>query len=192
MKEFFTTISMPKVLLLTIVTSAVAGWIVRPRHRQPRPARQRACLPEDLSSRSVGDPQPMTADLVDGTAVPSSSIAVKPLQVWHGTLSGNSSALNVSLGQVVSDVKVFLKLWSGFRGTDRPPDVDFQKEVVVVGMIRGSNHADLDVRRCPAGGVWMSIRGDGVNAEGLCYVFARFSRADLQPDRLLAPAKTRG
>jgi hypothetical protein len=74
----------------------------------------------------------------------------KPVPVvkeWKGSVEDEALEKEAPASGFINDAKSLEKLWKAWKLADKPPEVDFQKELVLVAVTRGSRlqmSANLD------------------------------------------------
>jgi len=64
---------------------------------------------------------------------------VKPLNTWTGKPRSNELRKEAPEGGVIADKAKFEKLWKAWRGDEKVPAVDFDKNVIAVELANGPN-----------------------------------------------------
>ncbi len=105
-------------------------------------------------------------------SIPAVGEMVPPIKEWKGSVE--DVALLKDTPTVIADSKALEKLWKDWKVADKPSDIDFTKELVVITTSRGSQLrllANLD-----EGNLQVSGLGTRDLRPGFRYVIATVSR----------------
>ncbi|MCC6419801.1 MAG: hypothetical protein IT429_16330 [Gemmataceae bacterium] len=64
--------------------------------------------------------------------------ALKPLREWRGSVMDEALMKQAPAGQAIANEKTFAALWKAWEPEKKVPEVNFQKELVLVAATRGS------------------------------------------------------
>lgn len=169
MKDFVSSLSMPKLLVLTIVMSAGVGfWVGGPQQRPSQMADPGP--PPGMPFMPPAPPVGVVPPPLEGPGE-----AVQPLQVWQGRLPHGADPASAASGRLIADAREWRTLWSGLRGAERLPAVNFDRDIIVLATLDRSNFARLNLLRGPGGRIHL-VCADRLPGNGVCYVFARFRK----------------
>jgi hypothetical protein len=114
---------------------------------------------------------------------------VPVLQTWDGivtdeSLKGAAASLRAAgsspAAGYVANEKEFLRLWKAWRPGEKAPAIDFEKEIVLVGVSPGPNRVTLVPKLDEEGDLHISLRTNLVEGKGFGYGIVTVKREGIK------------
>jgi len=114
---------------------------------------------------------------------------VPALQTWDGlvrdeSLKGVAASLKAAgsspASGYIANEKEFLRLWKAWRPDEKAPRVDFDKEIVLVGVSPGPNRLTLAPKLDAKGDLRIHLRTNLVEGKGFGYGIATVKREGIK------------
>jgi len=97
---------------------------------------------------------------------------IKPLQTWQAKVQDEALKNAAPPSGFVTNAKEFAALWKAWRGDEKVPDVDFKKNLVLVGLAGGPNIAGIGATLSDDGNLTVLVRQTLIGGPGFGYQLA--------------------
>ena len=101
---------------------------------------------------------------------------IVPIQQWTGKSQNTADLALAPENGVIVDAKTWKRVWTAWQGEVKLPDVNFAKQVVLVGTVRGPNRVFVNVSVDDQGDVKMVTGGTKMGGPGFGFAFLQVSR----------------
>jgi len=102
---------------------------------------------------------------------------VKPVDVWSGKIRDDSLRKLAPRSGFIADAGTWKKLWTAWRPDQKGPEVDFDKELVLVGTVPGPNLVLMRPTLSDDGNLRYILAGTKIAGPGFGYKLLRISSA---------------
>lgn len=102
--------------------------------------------------------------------------AIKPVETWKGKLQDESLKAKAPESGFIADAKSWKKLWKAWRAGEKVPQIDFAKDLVLVGTAPGPNLAGMSPRLDDQGNVKFIVFSTRIGGPGFGYTLFQMSR----------------
>ena len=106
--------------------------------------------------------------------------AVPVLQKWDGVVKDEALRKSSPMTGYVANEKAFAKLWKDWRPDEKEPKVDFEKEIVLVGVASGPNRVTLQPFLNDKGDLTVHSRSTLIGGAGFGYGMVTVKREGIQ------------
>jgi len=101
---------------------------------------------------------------------------VKTTDRWDGVVKDSSLQETAPANGVIADSTSWRSLWEAWRPNQEVPQVDFDKEIVVVGVVNGPNRVLLKPMLAEGGDLRFLVAGTKMAGPGFGYALVKVSR----------------
>lgn len=102
---------------------------------------------------------------------------VKPIETWKGKLQDESLKTKYApQHDFIADAKTWEQLWNAWRAGEKVPQIDFTKDLILVGTAPGPNLAGMSPRIDDQGNVKFMVFSTRIGGPGFGYTLFQMSR----------------
>jgi hypothetical protein len=107
--------------------------------------------------------------------------ALKPANNWAAVVGNNDLAKKAPASGVITDAKEFAALWKAWRATEKVPEVDFKKNIVVVTLsLGGPNRPNISGTLDDKGDLKILAFSTRLGGDGFGYSIAVFPKEGIK------------
>jgi hypothetical protein len=122
----------------------------------------------------------LLADLATAPAQKGKGNPVKPLQSWQGKLKDEALRKAAPSSGLIARAKDFEDLWKAWRGSEKVPQVDFQKELALIMTAGGPNRVTIMTALDEKGNLKATGIATLIGGPGFGYQIITVSRAGIR------------
>lgn len=101
---------------------------------------------------------------------------IKPIETWKGKLRDESLKAHAPEQAFITDAKAWESLWKTWRSGEKVPQIDFTKDLVLVGTAPGPNLAGMSPRLDEQGNVQFVVFSTRIGGPGFGYTLFQMPR----------------
>ena len=105
---------------------------------------------------------------------------VEPIAQWEGQIAENDGKKFAPTGGVIFDQDSFEKLWKAWRPKEALPEVDFSKDLIVVGVVNGPNTVLMRPVLGESGNLQFNVGGPKRGGPGFGYLMMKLKRQGIK------------
>lgn len=105
---------------------------------------------------------------------------VEPTRTWSGKIKDESLRRLDPDSGFIADADTWKKLWTAWRPDEELPEVDFNKELILVGTVPGPNEVVLRPTLTGGGNVKLIVFGTEIAGPGFGYKLIKVGRESVK------------
>lgn len=108
------------------------------------------------------------------------SAPVEPLTIWDGKVADNELKKFAPTGGVIFDSDNFEKLWKAWRPSETTPEIDFTKEILIIGIVSGPNSVMMRPSLNESGNLQFVVGGTKRAGPGFSYLMMKMKKEGIK------------